>query len=153
MTEEANRRRWVDAAEHVATYRATGGVVGHTWQDRPHLLLSTTGRRSGREHTVPLVHTLVPGPDGATPLLAVVASAGGAERHPAWYLNLVADPDVGVQLWAHRWRTRAVVAEGSQEEAAWAGLVGIWSGFAAYRRDTARRIPVVLLAAPPDALP
>lgn len=151
--EDPSTRRWADAAEHVATYRSTGGAVGHTWHGRPHLLLSTTGRRSGLEHTVPLVYARLPGalvdepdghPDGGGRLV-VVASAGGAERHPAWYLNLEADHEVGVQLLDHRWRARARTAVGAEEEQGWQALVRTWAGFAVYRRETARRIPVVVL--------
>lgn len=147
MTEQVdpNRRRWADAAEHVATYRATGGMVGHTWADRPHLLLGTTGRRSGREHTVPLVYARLPGPAGSARLV-VAASAGGAEQHPAWFLNLVAHPDVGVQLRDRCWRTKATVAEGAEEEAGWAAMTTTWDGFRRYREQTTRRIPLVLLA-------
>lgn len=142
--QDPNRRRWVDAAEHVATYRATGGAVGHTWADRPHLLLGTTGRRSGREHTVPLVYARLP--DAVRgPSLVVAASAGGAERHPAWFLNLEAHPAVDVQLWDRRWRATAAVAEGAEEEAGWAAMTATWDGFRRYREETARRIPLVLL--------
>jgi deazaflavin-dependent oxidoreductase (nitroreductase family) len=144
VSEDPNRRRWIDAADHVATYRATDGVVGHTWQDRPHLLLTTTGRRSGREHTVPLVYSRLPDA-GQGDRLVVVASAGGAELHPAWYLNLIDHPVVGVQLWAQRWRTTARTADSAEEEAGWERMTSTWAGFGEYRRRTARRIPVVLL--------
>ncbi|WP_336923709.1 nitroreductase/quinone reductase family protein [Aquipuribacter sp. SD81] len=147
---DPNRRRWVDAAEHVAAYRASDGTVGHTWADRPHLLLTTTGRRSGREHTVPLVYARVPAAGGGS-VLVVAASAGGAERHPAWFLNLQADPRVGVQLRERRWQARARVADGAQEEAGWVALVGTWGGFARYRAATTRRIPLVLLPGEPPA--
>lgn len=141
---DPNRRRWVDAAEHVAAYRASAGAVGHTWHDRPHLLLTTTGRRSGREHTVPLVYGRLPGA-GAGDRLVVVASAGGAEQHPAWYLNLAEHPSVGVQLLGRVWAATAVTADGADEEAAWDVMGRTWAGFTAYREQTRRRIPVVVL--------
>jgi deazaflavin-dependent oxidoreductase (nitroreductase family) len=146
--EDPNRRRWVDAAEHVATYRLTDGRIGHLWHDRPHLLLTTTGRRSGREHTVPLVYGRLPdagrggGPAGR---LVVVASAGGAERHPAWYLNLVARPLVGVQLLDRTWDAAATTADGGLEDLAWQVMGRTWSGFTTYSEQTRRRIPVVVL--------
>lgn len=142
--QDPNRRRWLDSAEHVAVYRATDGAVGHTWADRPHLLLSTTGRRSGRQHTVPLVYARL---DRSVqgPVLVVAASAGGAEQHPAWFLNLTANTDVAVQLWDRSWRATATVATGADEEAGWQAMVATWDGFAGYRDQTARRIPVVLL--------
>jgi len=142
--QDPNRCRWVDAAEHVATYRATDGAVGHTWADRPHLLLSTTGRRSGREHTVPLVYARLADAAGGARLV-VAASAGGAEIHPAWYLNLVADPDVAVQLWGRRWLTSAGVAEGDDVEPGWSAMTTTWDGFRRYREETTREIPLVLL--------
>lgn len=142
--EDPNRRRWVDAAEHVAVYRTTGGAVGHTWHDRPHLLLTTTGRRSGREHTVPLVYGRLPGA-GAADRLVVVASAGGAERHPAWYLNLAEHPSVGVQLLDRVWAANAVTIGGPEEDAAWDLMARTWAGFTSYRQQTRRRIPVVVL--------
>jgi len=141
-------RIWSDANEHVATYRRTDGVEGHWWHRRPHLLLGTTGRRSSRPHTVPLVYGRLP--VGAGERLVVVASAGGAERHPAWYLNLAADPAVTVRLWDREWWTTAERAAGEQEDAAWAAMTRTWEGFSRYRRDTARRIPVLLLGGPPD---
>jgi deazaflavin-dependent oxidoreductase (nitroreductase family) len=145
---DPNRRRWTSAAEHVEAYLATDGEVGHTWADRPHLLLTTTGRRSGREHTVPLVYARLDG-TARGPALVVAASAGGSERHPAWFLNLTADPVVAVRLRADRWRTTATAAAGDDEERGWAALAGTWDGFARYREQTRRRIPLVLLGGPP----
>lgn len=142
---------WADAADHVETYRRTGGVEGHRWHGRPHLLLTTTGRRTGREHTVPLVYAPLSTSDG--PRLVVVASAGGAETHPAWFLNLRHDPGVGVQLWGRTWTTAAEQADGEVEEAAWAAAGRTWEGFLRYRQQTARRIPFVLLDLPPGGLP
>lgn len=148
--EQAQDHVWADAAEHVAAYEASDGAVGHDWLGRPHLLLRTTGRRTGRVRTVPLAYARLPVPDG-TARYVVAASAGGAERHPAWYLNLVADPRVEVQVRAQRWSTTAdplVDEPHDVVEGAWAALTDVWSGFGRYRAGTRRRIPVVLLAAP-----
>lgn len=142
-------RAWADAAEHVEVYRRTGGTEGHRWHGRPHLLLGTTGRRSGRLRTVPLVYARAGTAAGEQ--LVVVASAGGAERHPAWYLNLVARPAVEVQLLDRAWSTTATTATGQDEEAGWAAMAATWDGFARYRALTARRIPVVLLGPPPQS--
>lgn len=150
--DDPNLRRWGNAAEHVGVYRETDGAIGHIWYDRPHLLLSTTGRRSGREHTVPLVYSRLPEGDR----LVVVASAGGSEHHPAWYLNLMSDARVGVQLLGERWTTTALPATGPDEVAGWQEMVRTWSGFRTYRERTRRRIPLVLLGPRPersDALP
>jgi deazaflavin-dependent oxidoreductase (nitroreductase family) len=148
---DAGGRDWVDAADHVAAYRRTDGLDGHWWRGRPHLLLGTTGRRSGREHTVPLVYSRLSTQAGER--LVVAASAGGAETHPAWFLNLSADPVVTVRLWQEQWRTVAEQAHGEEEQAAWAAMGRTWEGFLDYRRRTARRIPLVLLGGPPGGIP
>jgi len=87
--------------EHVDRYLATGGKEGHDWQGTQTLILTTTGRRSGRQRQHPLIY----GRHGDDFL--VVASKGGAPRHPAWYLNLVADPDVEIQVRDERIRAHA----------------------------------------------
>ena len=147
MSPPAGERVWAGAADHVETYRRTDGAEGHWWHGRPHLLLGTTGRRTGREHTVPLVYARLSTTTGER--LVVAASAGGSETHPAWFLNLRDDPDVAVRLWRETWRTLAQPAGGEVEEAAWAAMGRTWDGFLRYRRDTARRIPLVLLGLPP----
>lgn len=139
-------RVWADAQDHVRTYLATDGAEGYRWHGRPHLLLTTTGRRSGLPRTVPLVFARLATADGER--LVVAASAGGAESHPAWYLNLEADPSVSVRLREQAWGCVATTAEGATAEAAWEALGRTWDGFLAYRRSTRRRIPVVLLALP-----
>src|SRR5438105_4414464 len=84
--------------EHVERYQATDGEEGHDWQKgTTTLLLTTVGRKSGKEHTTPLIYTL---DDHGNPI--VVASKGGTPEHPDWYLNLVANPHVGVQFVVHR---------------------------------------------------
>ena len=139
-------RTWTDAAEHVDTYRRTDGVEGHWWHGRPHLLLGTTGRRSAHPHTVPLVYARLGTAAGER--LVVVASAGGAERHPAWYLNLVADPAVTVRLCDREWSTTADRVVGPVGDQAWEAMTRTWEGFARYRQDTVRAIPVLLLGGP-----
>lgn len=145
-------RVWTDAADHVDTYRRTNGVEGHWWHGRPHLLLGTTGRRSSRLHTVPLVYARLGTTAGER--LVVAASAGGAERHPAWYLNLAVEPAVTVRLHDREWSTSAERAVGPVEDQAWEAMIRTWEGFARYRRDTVRVIPVLTLGGPPgDVLP
>ena len=78
--------------EHVDRYQATGGEEGHDWQGTHALLLTTTGRKSGQKRTTPLIYD--PVGDG----YAIVASKGGADEPPAWYLNLTEDPTVEVQV-------------------------------------------------------
>jgi deazaflavin-dependent oxidoreductase (nitroreductase family) len=88
--------------EHVRRSRETDGEVGHVWKEGSTiLLLTTTGRRTGRETTTPLIYNL----DGETPV--IVASQGGAPDHPGWFKNLSKTPEVGVQIKGDRFRARA----------------------------------------------
>ena len=82
--------------KHVERYQATDGAEGHAWQGTVTLLLTTTGRRSGKEHTTPLIYQA----EGDSYL--VVASKGGADDPPLWYLNLQANPEVKVQVLARK---------------------------------------------------
>ncbi len=127
-------------AEHVRRYQETNGDVGYVWQDGVlTLILTTTGRRSGQ----PRSNALIFGEDGDHYL--VVASKGGAPKHPGWYLNLVAHPEVEVQVKDDRFRARARTAEGTERERLWTLMTGIWPDYDAYQRRTDREIPVVVL--------
>src|SRR5262245_40301178 len=100
--------------EHVQRYRETDGADGHRWrEDSTVLLLTTTGRRTGNETTTPLIY------DRAGDDVVVVASKGGAPRHPGWYRNLAVHPEVGVQIEADRFRARARTARGDERERLW----------------------------------
>jgi deazaflavin-dependent oxidoreductase (nitroreductase family) len=126
--------------EHVDRYRETDGQEGHEW--RPGvatLLLTTTGRRTGEPRTAPLIY----GEHGDA--FVVVASKGGSETPPAWYVNLEADPSVEVQVGAERFPARARVAEGEEREQLWRQMAEIWPDFDEYQKKTERRIPVVVL--------
>jgi proline iminopeptidase len=126
--------------EHVRRYRETDGEVGHIWrEDSTILLLTTAGRRTGRETTTPLIYTL----DGDTPV--IVASQGGAPDHPGWFKNLVKDPDVGVQIKSEKFRARARVAEGEERERLWELMNEVWPHYDEYATRTDREIPVVVL--------
>jgi deazaflavin-dependent oxidoreductase (nitroreductase family) len=127
-------------AEHVRRYLETDGEVGYRWRNgAPILILTTTGRRSGEERVKPLIF----GEDDGR--YVVVASKGGANHHPAWYLNLRADPDVHVQVKADRFRARARTAEGDERERLWRRMAEIWPPYDDYREKTDREIPVVVL--------
>lgn len=127
-------------AEHVRRYLETDGEVGDRWRnDAPILILTTRGRRSGEERPKPLIF----GEDDGR--YVVVASKGGAQRHPDWYLNLRADPDVHVQVKADRFRARARTAEGEERARLWRRMAGIWPAYDDYRQKTEREIPVVVL--------
>ena len=126
--------------EHVERYRETDGEEGHTWREGSTILLLTTkGRNTGLDRTVPLIYDL----DGANPV--IVASKGGAPDHPGWFKNLSKNPEVGVQIKADRFRARARVAEGQERERLWERMNEIWPHYAEYATRTERVIPVVVL--------
>lgn len=103
------------------------------------LLLTTVGRRSGRRHTVPLLFLC----EGRS--LVVIASYGGRERHPAWYLNLVAEPEVEVELSGRHFNGRARTAGPEERASWWPRVVDAYGGYAVYQTRTERLIPVVLI--------
>ena len=125
--------------EHARRYIATGGQDGHLWEGVTTLLMTTTGRRSGQARTTPLIY----GRDGARYL--VVASRGGAPEHPDSYENLVARPEVQVQVMAERFSARARTATGAEKPALWKTMAAIWPPYDEYQKRTTREIPVVIL--------
>lgn len=124
---------------HKFWYRLTGGAIGGRVGKTRFLLLTTTGRKSGRPWTTPLTYTR----DGDD--LVLIASNGGADRHPAWYLNLSADPRATVQAGRERLTVRAETAAPGQRERLWSLMAAIYPGYEAYRKRTKREIPVVVL--------
>jgi deazaflavin-dependent oxidoreductase (nitroreductase family) len=125
--------------EHVQRYIETDGKEGHDWQGTSVLILTTTGRRTGRSHATPLIYQEH---DGS---FLVVASKGGADAPPAWYLNLQADPDVEVQVWGERFAARARTATETEKPALWRVMTRAWPAYNDYQRKTDRDIPVVVL--------
>ena len=128
---------WRD--DHIRRYLETDGADGHIWSGVPTLLLTTTGRRSGKPHLTPLIY----GRDGDR--YVVVASRGGADHHPEWYLNLRDRPEVQLQVGAERFPARARTASPEEKPALWKLMAGIWPGYDEYQAKTARQIPVVIL--------
>ncbi|MGI5218839.1 nitroreductase family deazaflavin-dependent oxidoreductase [Nocardia sp. CA-290969] len=126
-------------AGHVARYRETDGEVGYVWNGTNILLLTTTGRKSGRPRTSALIY----GRDGADYL--VVASAGGAATHPAWYLNLRANPVAEVQIKAERVRVTARTATAAERPRLWQLATEYWPNYDVYQSRTSRVIPLVVL--------
>ena len=120
-------------------YRLTGGIVGGSFGGRPILLLSTTGRKSGRPRTTPLQYL----EDGEN--MVVVASNGGNSWHPAWWLNLERNPQAEVQVGNKKMRVNAEKAEGEERERLWLLLVEMYSGYEGYQKTANREIPVVVL--------
>lgn len=124
---------------HKRLYRLTGGLIGHHVGPLPILLLDHVGRKSGKKRTTPLLYVK----DGEN--LAVIASKGGAPKHPAWYLNLVANPDTEVQVGRRRIPVHARTATGAIRKRLWDKAVDTYGGYEGYQRRTAREIPVVVL--------
>ena len=125
--------------EHVRRYLETNGEVGHDWNGVPALLLTTKGRKSGEDRTSALIYGRL-GND-----YVIIASMAGAPTNPAWYLNLVATPEVTLQAGADRFVARARTAEGEERDAGWAAMVKIWPNYDVYQSRTERVIPVVVL--------
>jgi deazaflavin-dependent oxidoreductase (nitroreductase family) len=135
---------WI--AAHVKLYRADPDK-GHLWDSTaaggpgvlPTLLLSTTGRQSGKTRLVPLIY----GKTGKS--FVIIASKGGAPKHPAWYLNLQQNPECKIQVAHDHYRVRARPAKGSEREALWRQLAAIYPPYNDYQAATSRKIPVVVL--------
>ncbi|MEU6113233.1 nitroreductase family deazaflavin-dependent oxidoreductase [Streptomyces sp. NPDC047117] len=125
--------------EHVKRYVETDGAEGHDWQGTTTLILTTTGRRSGERRSTPLIYQRF-GDD-----LLVVASKGGADTPPLWYLNLQADPEVGVQVKGDRFTARARTATAEEKPGMWRTMAAAWPQYNEYQQKTDREIPVVVL--------
>jgi deazaflavin-dependent oxidoreductase (nitroreductase family) len=123
-------------------FRANEGRVGGPFEGRTLLLLHHRGAKTGAERLNPLAYQRL-----ADDSVAVFASFGGAPRHPDWYRNLVANPDVAVELGTETVQARARVAEGDERERIWQRQKTDWPGFAEYEQKTQgiREIPVVIL--------
>ncbi|MFJ4923087.1 nitroreductase family deazaflavin-dependent oxidoreductase [Streptomyces sp. NPDC088725] len=129
---------WV--ADQAKIYEESNGTEGTTMQDgAPCLLLDYRGRRTGAWRRTVLIY----GQDGDDYL--IVASKGGADEHPLWYLNLVAEPDVELRVGAERFKARAETVPPEDKARLWPGLVEIFPPYADYQRKTDRDIPVVRL--------
>ena len=126
--------------EHVKAYRETDGEYGHDWRNGSStLLLTTIGRRSGEPRTNALIY----GRSGDDYL--VVASKGGSDQPPGWFVNLQEQPEVDVQVLDHRFRARARVATPEERPAMWREMTEHWPDYDAYQERTDREIPVVVL--------
>lgn len=121
-------------------YQSSGGKRGSMMRGRQVLLLTTTGSKTGKARTVPVV----PFREGDE--IYVMASMAGAPEHPAWFKNLRAKPDVEVQLGADKWNARAeIVPEGPERDRLWKAITTDMPNFGAYQTKTTRVIPVVRL--------
>ena len=130
---------WKVAVDQVALYEKTGGAEGNTLQGRPVIILTTRGRHSGKIRKSPLMRVEHDGK------YAVVASMGGAPKHPVWYLNAIANPDVDLQDGPTIYEMRAREVTGDEKAAWWARAVETWPAYDEYQARTKRQIPVLVL--------
>ena len=127
------------SAAHALSYRLSGGRVGRTAAGAPVLLLTTTGRKSGKPRTAPLLYL----EDGEN--FVIVASNGGSHQHPRWWLNLKQDPEARVQIGSASKRVRAERADEQEWARLWPLLLEMYGSYQEYQDTTQRKIPVVIL--------
>lgn len=128
---------WV--ADHIRDYVETDGAKGHMWRGVPTLLLTTRGRRTGKLRRTALIY----GRMGDA--YVVVASKGGAPKHPLWYLNLETNPEVEIQVGEEIVAGRARDATDDERPFLWEKMANIWPAYDDYQEKTMRRIPVVVI--------
>jgi deazaflavin-dependent oxidoreductase (nitroreductase family) len=136
----ARGRAWAALVPaHVHLYRLTGGRVGGRLRGVDILLLDHVGRKTGTRRTSPLLYI----EDGEN--LVIVASKGGAPKHPAWWINLRANPRTTVQVGSERRQVRARQASPEERARLWPRLLEVWPDYEAYQERTSRKIPVIIL--------
>ena len=133
----ADRNDWNRTT--IEEFRANGGKVGGIWEGRPLLLLTTLGARSGQPHTIPTMYLR----DGDR--LLVFASKAGAPTHPDWYYNLLAHPEVTVEVGMETYQATATPLSGEERDRFYAKQAHLYPRFAEYQSKTSRKIPVVAL--------
>jgi deazaflavin-dependent oxidoreductase (nitroreductase family) len=126
--------------EHVRQYEATGGQTGHDWNGAAVLILHSLGRKSGETRKFPLIY----GRDGKN--YVVVASRGGSPEHPGWYKNLLAHPDVKIQVRDAVLPVTARTASAAEKQRLWPTMTAQWPDYDKYQAGTTRDIPVVVLS-------
>ncbi len=127
------------AQEHMRNYLATDGADGHIWRGVPTLLLTTIGNRTGVERMLPLIYGEESGD------YIIIASKGGFPEHPAWYNNLVAQPQVKVQVAADKFTATATTVTNERRQTLWDIMAEVWPPYIEYQEKTNRLIPVVVL--------
>jgi deazaflavin-dependent oxidoreductase (nitroreductase family) len=146
------RNFWVELfwRWHPKLYRLSGGRIGGKMAGLPVLLIETIGRKSGERRETALTYLPYPfghgDPSSDGDRYVVIASVLGEPRHPAWYLNLRADPKIAVTVGPNRIAVDARDAEGEERERIWDALIEASPDYAGYRKQTERRIPVVVLS-------
>lgn len=142
---DPSNKNWM--AEHLQRYLTSNGEDGFYVDFRriggpaqvPTLILTTTGRRSGKPQMLPLIFGHVDGKH------VIIASKGGAPEHPAWFLNLQANPLAEIQVKAQKLRVRARVAADEERTRLWKHMTAFYPAFDKYQARTDRQIPVVVL--------
>lgn len=142
-----NMPKWM--VDHTDLYLKSGGKEGHMYKIKlpnlperevPSLLLTTVGRKSGQKYLFPLFY----GRHGGS--YYIVASKGGAPEHPGWFRNIVANPEVEIQVGTETLKAKARIAEGAEREAMWTDALTFWPPYADYQvKAGSRQIPVVVL--------
>jgi len=127
---------------HTRVYRLTGGRIGDKVPrgKGKMLLLDHVGRKSGKHRTLPLLYV----EDGED--LVIVASKGGSHKHPAWFLNLMANPETSVQVGPEKRSVVAREADPKERARLWPLVVETWPDYENYQRRTEREIPLVILS-------
>lgn len=139
------RRDWKD--EHLALYLSSGGAAGHImditlvggYPFTTHCLIRYTGRKTGRTLIAPLIYGDIGGE------VVICASKGGADHHPAWYLNLRESTKIDVQIATQAFRATYREPEGAEREKIWDFMVEIFPPYARYQASTSRKIPLVMM--------
>ena len=126
----------------IEEFRANDGVCGGPFEGNPMILLTMTGAKSGRELTTPLTYCPTGNNDDEC---IIFASAGGAPKHPNWYHNLLANPNVTIERGTEKYRAQAVVTAGPDRQAAFQKMAEALPRFGEYQDKTERQIPVLRL--------
>jgi len=125
--------------EHVRQYRETDGEVGYMWNGATACLLTTKGRKSGEDRTIAIIFKQV------GDRYAIIASKGGSPTHPHWYRNILADPQVKLQIKGEKFDGIARTAEGAEHDELWAASCDQWPNHNVYQSRTTRRIPIAVV--------
>ena len=123
----------------VFLYNVSGGRIGGKMGKAPVLLLTTTGRKTGKQRTLPLIYIM----DGSA--YVITASAGGADKNPSWFFNIRSNPQATIQVKDAHIKVKAEVAGQEKKSELWARLVEVAPNFAGYEKRTSREIPMVIL--------
>jgi F420H(2)-dependent quinone reductase len=139
LSRPANLAMKLGSSVHAGVYRATSGRLFGRMGKSPILLLNTVGRKSGKKRATPLLYVM----DGED--FVLIASKGGAPTHPAWYLNLMANPDVTVEIKDREVHVRAEEVHGEEKTRLWQKMVEMYPTYDDYQTKTEREIPLLIL--------